>query len=564
MKRRTHPTLNLFLAAALATASPVFAAEDSTKTPAPATAQGNAETSEVAALKKQLADQQAQLEKLRVALENQQKLIERMTQPASTAPSLAGDKPKSLGDVASLAPMVPAGAPSPNVIPAIPALHQGTTDAPSPLQLKIGNAYITPVGFMDFTSVIRTTNSGSGIGTNFGSIPYSNSINGRLTEFRLSAQNSRIGARIDTQFKGANVLAYWESDFLGNNAGNVAVTSNSNTFRMRLYWVDVMKDKWEILGGQSWSMLTPGRSGISPLPSNLFYSQDIDVNYQVGLTWARQPQFRVLYHPSKKITMGVSLENQEQYVGGSGGGGSPVPPANVATTVFTEFNNGTQTLGTPNFFPDVIAKVAFDPSSRFHFEIAGLERNFKSYNPTTNQHYFKGGGGAQVNMNVELFKGFRFITNNYYSDGGGRYLFGTAPDLVVKQNGDMGLIHASSTVTGFEDTIKNTLLYAYYGGVYIGRYNVIDASGAKPALVGYGYNGSANSQNRSIQEVTFGFNQTFWKDPRHGALNLMGQYSWLNRDPWYVATGSPKNAHQSQIYLNLRYTLPGSAPTLGK
>ena len=69
--------------------------------------------------------------------------------------------------------------------------------------------------------------------------------------------------------KGAHVIGYWESDFLGNNPANVSVTSgNSNTFRMRLYWVDIRRNKWEILGGQSWSLLTPGRNGISPFPSD--------------------------------------------------------------------------------------------------------------------------------------------------------------------------------------------------------------------------------------------------------------------------------------------------------
>jgi hypothetical protein len=137
---------------------------------------------------------------------------------------------------------------------------------------------------MDFTTVNRTTIGGNGIGSNFGSIPYNNNAagNGGLSEFRLSAQNSRIGARFDSSFHGAHVLGYWESDFLGNNAASVAVTSNADTFRLRLYWVDITKDHWELLAGQSWSLMTPGRTGISPLPSNIFYSQDTDVNYQAG------------------------------------------------------------------------------------------------------------------------------------------------------------------------------------------------------------------------------------------------------------------------------------------
>jgi hypothetical protein len=489
-------------------------------------------------------------------------LIEALSKGVTVVNAAAPSKPNNLGDVASLTPMLPAApAPDLNTLPAIPANSaQGAdSDAPSPLSLKIGNSYITPIGFMDFTSVNRTTVGGGGIGSNFGSIPYNNVLNGGLSEFRLSPQNSRIGARFDSVYHGAHVIGYWESDFLGNNPANVAVSSNSNTLRMRLYWVDVMKDKWEVMAGQSWSLMTPGRTGISPLPGNIFYSSDIDVNYQAGLTWARQPGIRLAYHASPAWTVAFAAENAEQYVGGSGGAGPVVPPAALATTVFTEFNNGTQTYGTPAFSPDFIAKIAFDPSSKFHAEVVGLETNLKTWNQATQAHYQKSGGGVEGNFNVEIFKGFRGIVNTYWSDGGGRYIFGEAPAVVLKTNGDMGLLHSGSTVAGFEETVGNSLFYGYYGGIYIGRYTVLDTNG-KP--VGYGYAGSANSQNKAIQEATLGFNQTLWKDPKFGAINIMGQYSYLTRDPWYVAIGAPKNAHQSQLYFNLRYTLPGSAPAI--
>src|SRR5579884_3660907 len=86
----------------------------------------------------------------------------------------------------------------------------------------------------------------------------------------------------------------------------------------------------------------------------------------------------------------------------------------------------------------------------------------------------------------ELFKGFRLLTNNFYSDGGGRYIFGQAPDLIVQADGSPSLIHASSTVSGFEYTHQNTVFYGYYGGLYIGRNVAIDENGE---LVGYGYAG---------------------------------------------------------------------------
>ena len=161
---------------------------------------------------------------------------------------------------------------------------------------------------------------------------------------------------------------------------------------------------------------------------------------------------------------------------------------------------------------------------------------------------------------MELFKGFRVVTNNFLSDGGGRYIYGQAPDLIAHADGSISLIHATSTVSGFEYTHKKTMIYAYYGGLYIGRNVAIDTNG-KP--VGYGYTGSAAGQNRAIQEATFGFNQTIWKDAKYGALNFMGQYSYLTRSPWYVASGQPPNANINILFFNLRYTLPGSAPTIG-
>jgi hypothetical protein len=448
---------------------------------------------------------------------------------------------------------------------ASPETKKKEEEPAAPLQFRLGNAYITPVGFMDFTTVFRDTDPGSNIGTNFGSIPYRTQSNvaGNLTEFRMSPQNSRLGMRIDTTVKDAKVLAYWESDFLGGTGnppvGNLSVSSNSYPFRLRLYWVDVRKGKIEFLGGQTWSLMTPGRKGISPLPGDLFYSNVVDVNYQLGLVWGRIPEFRVVYHPSDKVTMAVALGNAEQYIGGSGGAGTIVLPTNLATVYGSQLNNGTTTLAVPNFHPDIIAKIAFDPSKRLHFEIGAVERTFRTYNPLTAQHFTAAGAGFQANLNVELMKNFRFVTNNYWSDGGGRYIFGQAPDLVVRNDGSPSPSKSGSTVSGFEFTHSTFQAYTYYGGVYIGRH-VIYAPG-NGGLIGYGYTGSANSQNRSAQEGTIGFTKTFWKDAKYGAVSLMGQYSYFTRNPWYVAAGAPRNTHMNEVWLNLRYTLPGAAPS---
>ena len=133
--------------------------------------------------------------------------------------------------------------------------------------------------------------------------------------------------------------------------------------------------------------------------------------------------------------------------------------------------------------------------------------------------------------------------------------------MIARADGSLSAVHASSTVDGFEfNATKNLQLYGYYGGVYIGRNGAFDTNGT--SRIGYGYSGAPNSQNRAINEITLGFNQAIWKDAKYGAINLMGQYQYLSRNPWAQAVGSPSNAFDNTFYLNLRYSLPGSAPSI--
>src|SRR5215475_11826344 len=272
-------------------------------------------------------------------------------------------------------------------------------------------------------------------------------------------------------------------------------------YRIRLYWVQVRSAKLEFLAGQSWSMLTPNRRQISPLPGDLFYSQVVDVNYMNGLTWGRIPGVRFVYHPNEQVTWGISLENSAQYFGGSGGGGIPTLPTALATPIANELDqNVTSGIAIPNVHPDIISKLALDPNPHVHFEIAGVESTVRLFNPLTTgpgaqQYFTKAAGGGSINGNFEVAPGFRLITNNFWSDGEGRYLFGIAPNFIVRADGSPSLIHSGSTLDGFEYTHKNTVIYSYYGGIYIQRNTALDLNGTTP--IGYGWAGSPNSQNRS-------------------------------------------------------------------
>ncbi|HSY19266.1 MAG TPA: hypothetical protein VK815_13065 [Candidatus Acidoferrales bacterium] len=454
---------------------------------------------------------------------------------------------------APVAPAPTAGSPA-----TTPTVVTTTPSGQSPLYFQIGAAKFTPFGFLDLTTVYRTTNVGSGIGTSFASIPYSNSTAGQLSETRFSAQNSRLGLRVDSDVGDAKVLGYVESDFLGQTPTAVSQTSNSDLLRLRIYFVDVRFHDWEVLAGQDWSMLTPNRKGLSPVPSDIFYTQNMDTNYQAGLIWARQPQVRVVYHPSDEFAVGLSLENPDQFVGSA----VTLPTANFSAT---QVDNGANGVTTPNSIPDVIVKAAYDTkfgSMPFHGEVAGLYREFRinSFGTTINSDSSASGYGGSINMDLGILPKLHLIENAFWSDGGGRYTGGLAPDLIVRAPTVAGgantisPVHSASGILGFEwQVLPKTMLAAYYSLEKISQ----DFQQTGPTtFVGYGFPGSPNSQNRSIEEYTVDAIETFWKDPNHGALQLITQASYLDRKPWVVNPGTPSDAHLLQFFVDVRYVLP--------
>jgi hypothetical protein len=506
-------------------------------------------------LRKRIAEQEKQIEQLQQSLVSQRDLLETTVRAVSATGITA--QPET-------AQLVNTGGVVPKIMPAARAAQPSAPIETAPLSLKIGNTYITPVGFMDFTFVGRSTNLGSGIGTNFGSIPFNNNAAAHLNDDYLSVQNSRIGARFDALMGKTQILGYWESDFLGQAPTNILVSSNSASFRLRLFYVDLKRGGWEITGGQTWSLMTPNRHGISPLPGDVFFTQDVDTNYQVGLTWARQAGFRAVYHAGKGLHFGVSLEDPQQYIGGSSGGGAITIPGNLPAYIATQFDAGASTTSAPAVRPDIIAKMAVD-FPFLHSELVGITSQTKTYQlPTATApgiSHSTTSGGVSFNNIITIAKRFNIVQSGSYGEGIGRYFFGQGPNVVVNSDGRPTNVKSAGGIVGAELNItKSTLLYGYWGQDFFGRSNVYDPSTKK--LVGYGYPGSSSGNNRAIEEITGGLQQTLWKDPRYGGLSFFVQYSYLLRDPWYFSGTTPHQAHSNMVFLNLRYTLPGAPPKL--
>jgi hypothetical protein len=576
--------------------------------------------SEMQDLRSLVEEQRTELESQRAALKAQQLKMEALEEKLGTTTSETAVTPAiSSTAISSSTPISSASAtPGAPVATASAMKTPQQTQTESVLFFKIGSAEFYPLGFLDATSIFRTTNlttqGGGSIGTSFGSIPFNNTITGRDTELKFSTQNSRIGLRVESNAGGGHVTGYLEADFLGYLAPNGNVTSNSDSLRMRLYWVDYRYHKIEILGGQSWSLLTPNRVGLSALPADLFYGQEMDTNYLLGLTWARQTGIRVLLHPTNNWAIGVAAENPQQLLPSTVVMPSTIPAAGANGTNYggqfdsnsgnTSSATGVNNTSIPNLAPDLIIKTAFDADPgghHFHFDVAGLLRTFRAVNlvtsvpvsssigftPSTTNYTTIHGGGVAATLNIELIKNLRFIATSYYSDAGGRYIASTSgPDVIVRPDGNLSGIHSGSGIAGFEYQITpRFLLYGYYSGAYFGRnFGQVVTTAASTGTgspgtctvttnSGYGFGpgasvlatgggtctapgGSNNSSDRFLYEPTFGFVHTFWRNPSYGDLKVITQYSYVSRTPWVISSGTPATAHTSMVYVDLRYDLP--------
>ena len=515
----------------------------------------------IADQEKQIAHQQQQIQ----TLEQQLSQVKRVANNGEVSPQLI--------DAALHASTASANAAAP------PASDAPPQEKPkeSPLSFRIGGADFTPGGFVDFENIFRTTNTGNVSATNFGAIPYSNTVQGHLTEYRATGQYSRFNLKTHAIYGANDITGYLEFDFNGNDPGNVFVTSNSHTDRLRLYWLDLKRGKWEFLGGQTWGLQTPNRVGVSPNPSDLSLGYHEDAGIGVGYNYTRAAEFRAAYHFNDHWVWAVAIQNPDQFVNA----GEVIFPfafnAQLGSGI-AQFDQTAQTT-TPNMAPDILTKLAFDHDfaggRHFHWEGGGIETTKKitilPVGGTSFNSHTTVGGGAFGDLLVDLFKGsegkhIRFVASGMWGYGIGRYLNGLAPDAVVRpvQTGattfdaEISGVHSGDFVGGFEFSPHPKAQFgAYYGGMYAQRNAPLDVTNPVPGrFAGFGGVNSPNSANRAVQEGSVDWTQTFWRNPQYGAVLLVTQASYLTRAPWFVAAGAPKNAHLLMGYVSLRYVLP--------
>jgi hypothetical protein len=526
--------------------------------------------SQVAAQQKMLDQQQQQIQALQAAMSEQRKMLQTMTQSGGNANAAAleqsvQDLQKSATDLKtnesqwtppSNQPLSSQAEKVEEELQRGPEIADVTPDTPA---IPLGPAKIRLIGYPALTSVFRSNSGGGNVGTSFGGIPFSNTVAGNTSEFRLSAQSTRLAIRADADLRNSRVAGYFEMDFGGQVPGNVAVSSTSYGFRIRQAWFDYSNGKFEFTAGQLFSLMTPSRQNILPWPGDLSASQVLDTNYLAGTVWARYPQVRFVYHLSSAASLGFSMENPEQTACGV------TFPSELAPTLGTQYDNCSGSSGPglsiPNLTPDFIFKASFDSKlggKAFHLDTAGLLRVFRNYDPTGSNpvsgHEYAIGGGGNVDASLQLTGKVRYIIQAYGSSGGGRYIGGLIPDVVVQSNGSITPVPAYAWTSGFEIAPdKNAGYYIYYSGNYGERETVLDTATGK--LVGWGFPGASNGADRYIQEATGGYSRVVWKGENLGSVQIGIQYGYVWLSPWSAA-GGPSQAHTNMVFGQTRYNLP--------
>jgi hypothetical protein len=446
---------------------------------------------------------------------------------------------------------------------------------------------LKPGGFAAAETVVRQHGTGGDINTQFTGIPFSGQTAGQLSEFNASGRQSRVSLLAETkQFHGGVARGYFEGDFLSAGTTSNDNESNSYTFRLRQAWAQAaLKSGWTITGGQMWSLATEFNSGIENLKEEIPLT--IDSQYTVGFSWERQYGFRVVDKINNQLSAGISLEEaQTLNLGGH----------NLPALVYQQAGNSGGLYNSAanysyNFIPDLVAKVAYDPSFG-HFEIFSIGRFFRARafpngapmltttpwgptSPSTVGAYTAktAGGGLGLNGRVFLLdKKFEIGAHILAGNGLGRYSSSTLPDATAHPDGTLELLTGGSALgTAIWHATPRLDWYAYYGGEYDKRafYNTgffvtqtpttpYQPPLGQPILGGYGAptniefgcetevvpassaNGGGDvpgsalgctADNRNIQEGTLGYWYVFFKGPK-GQLQQGIQYSYAIRHTW--------------------------------
>ncbi len=449
----------------------------------------------VDALRQEVEQTQRQLKETQQRLQQMQNQLERLQQQQnSSASQMQQNAPPATG------PAVVASTPEPSA-----------SAAPS-ASFMAGPVKITPGGFVELMVISRDHNESADWASNFNTgIPYPNSHNYYLSELHLSERQSRV----QSLFQGPESDSwapegYLEADFGGAGATGNYNESSSFSPRVRHYFADVTYKPLggTLLFGQTWSLLTGFKTGLTPRQENIPLT--IDGQYLPGFDWLRLPQIRLTEKFNDLLAAAVSLENPAAQITSNASSGAPALPVMFnnpgATNSFSPTNGAggctttapgatcTVTGGALNnvatdYLPDVIVKVALDPGFG-HFEGFATERFFRDRVTTSalqvNQRTNATGFGGNMLLPI-VPKMLDFQASIIAGRAVGRYGSAQLPDATVNAgNLEIEPLRGFHTLAGLQfRPVPLLTLFGYVGEEQADRSASFRVSSGK--RYGYGY-----------------------------------------------------------------------------
>jgi len=576
-------------------------------------------------MKDQLNQQQQQINQLQQQLQQsnqslqsaQQQLqsgVQSANQQAQAAQAAAASAQAAAtansGDVASLKTT------STTISQTLAVTQKEVKELQSPLAIKYKGVTITPVGFFDVQAIWRNKNVNSDLSVGFTSIPLTanngaGASNALLHEFHMNAKPSRVGLLAEGQVNPTmKATGYIEFDEGSTIAGPNAQESSPWIPRLRQAWAMVdTKSGWNLTAGQDWMLWTPDRRGIGVRQE--WIPVDLEYNIMVGYPYKREPEIRLTKNFNNKVFFAIAASNNEATFASGGNGGTAVPTSVLGLNISsnagaiagggiipqfngfsTEGNSVTVNQGQSNtYFPDIIAKVAFDPGFG-HYELKAMGRVFHDSvlnaggNEVRDQtKHTTYGWGLGTSFIVPVTKKVDFVGAGQI--GAGISSYNSSDNTDVTLNGSLGLspVRSASGIVGVEAHPSPKLdVYAYAGDEYYQRQSytcnvavvgagVCNGFGtvalttsttgvATPVVSQMGYgnpNFAPGTNNRDLAMGSVGYYYRFFRGS-YGTFQQGLNFNYYWRATWAgtataVLPSTLKGNDQSAI-LDLRYILP--------
>ena len=430
---------------------------------------------------------------------------------------------------------------------------------------------VTLGGFIEAAGIFRSRNEAADISSSYNSgIPFPQSANYHQDEFRGTARQSRISLLVEGNPNDHTVLsAYYETDF--NSAGVTSNSTESNSYTLRTRVLNAEYNRKDldffILAGQTWSLLTQTRTGMTPRTEDL--PATIDAQYAVGFVWTRNVGVRIVKgFDHDKFDIGLSVESPQDTYG---------QPAYLAGTTLNVTNpglaggggtlNSSATYST-EFAPDIIAKVTADPGYG-HYEAFGVARflhdRVETVGSGTSKTKLAGGGGAGVSLPL-VPKLVDFRASALVGDGIGRYGSAQLNDATIARDGGPQPLPEAIALAGLTLHATKALdLYSLIGTeTILHRESYSIKSGKTVTNFGYGNPNYVNTgcnielsplvctaNTRSIVQAVGGFWWKFLKGD-YGTMQVGIQDSYTRKFVFRGVGGSP-NTDDNVVLASLRY-----------